>query len=81
MSVVEQVDETLVWLELLEETEMIQAVILAGLKKESLEILSAFSIARHHIRKLLVQSLICLLCMQGFRRLHFSSQPARIDPT
>lgn len=47
--VVEEADETRFWMKILEETEMIQAVKLVGLKKEALELLSVFSKARNNI--------------------------------
>ncbi|QHT67791.1 four helix bundle protein [Rhodocytophaga rosea] len=47
--VVEEADETLFWLEILEETEMVQATKLTELKKETLELLSVFAKARNNI--------------------------------
>lgn len=48
--VVEEVDETLFWLEMLEETEIIAASKLIELKKEATELLSVFAKARSNAK-------------------------------
>ncbi|MDP4239456.1 MAG: four helix bundle protein [Bacteroidota bacterium] len=48
--VVEEVDETLFWFELMEESDLIDNSILAPIKQESLELLKIFSVTKSKLK-------------------------------
>lgn len=48
--VVEEVDETLFWFELIEEAELIDNSILSPIKQESLELLKIFSVTKSKLK-------------------------------
>jgi four helix bundle protein len=48
--VVEEVDETLFWYELMEESDLVDNSILAPIKQESLELLKVFSVTKSKLK-------------------------------
>lgn len=49
--VVEEIDETVFWLELIEEAELLNPTLLINLKQEATELMKIFAVARKNMKK------------------------------